>query len=297
MALLLANQVKIITASGGGTLTPQPGQSIRVRDIHCVPSSSDTYLTLLIGGATVGLYRVKGYAGNHQPFPCIKTTQVYERITGGLMRFLAALGLDMSIPIADGESLTVKRYAETGNVCLIYDVFDAADVKPTDPNGSESLVRRYVHPITNTAAITSTPVTLATSLIWTGGDQWPVNGLGVPDKTTFKLIGLIGAPSARGNASANKGYSTYLQLLKRNDQLFDIDRNGLPFKGNSAATADTEDYTSLGSLIGPLTAESPAPPLIFPSPLVFATGDTLTVQVVLAAAASGGIVPRGSTWA
>lgn len=289
MALKERGRVKRLTASSGGTLTAPNHESFRVTDLFCVPSANDTYLTLIIEGVTVGKWRVAGLAGNHVPYPAVETAQKYERSTGGLFAWLRAHGIDLTYPVATGQSLTVQRYAQTGEVTVVYDAFDRDDVAETEVNGPKAATRRYLHYVTNTAAITTSPVTLATSLIWPGGEQWPIGARDVPHATTIRLLGLFGAPVAHGDGSANKGYTTYLKLLREGDVLFDQDQNGLPFVGDSAQTADAASYKAVASTIGPLTAEQPQPPLLFPEPLAFGPGATLTPDLIVAGAAASGI--------
>jgi hypothetical protein len=289
MALKEARRHTRITASGGGTLVAPAHESYRIRDIFCVGSTNDTYLTVLSQSRTVGKFRVVGLSGNHLPYPAVKTTQLYESTFGGLLAWLRARGIDLSFPLAKGETLTLSRYAEAGDVTLVYDAFDADDVKATEPNGSEAKVSRYLHYLTNSAAITASPCAFDTSLIWAGGEAWPVGGIEVPSGVTIRLLGIFGAPASRGNASANKGYTTYLKLLLDGDVLFDDGTNGLPFVGDVAQTADAAVYTPVASVIGPLTAAEPYPPFLLDSPLVFRAGQKLTVQALLTGAASGGL--------
>jgi hypothetical protein len=294
MALKEAGCYKRITASGGGTLVAAANESLRITDIFCAPSTNDTYLTLNVDGRVVNMLRVKGKAGNHLPYPHVKTTQLYEAVTGGLLGFLRRLGFDMSIPIGSGETLTVSRYAETGDVTIKFDKYDAGDVKPDEPNGSGAKVQRYLHYVTNTAAITTTPTTLATSLIWTGGDQWPVSGNPAPEGASYNLAGILGSPMAHGNNTINKGCTTYLLLQSDGDLLFDgKDLVGIPFGGVVGTTADAETYSAAYSVIGPLTAENPSPPLILVPPVLFKPGATLTIQVATTGAASAGIGALG----
>jgi hypothetical protein len=289
MALQLAGQVKRITASGGGTLQAAADQSFRIRRLFCVPSSNDTYVTIMVSSTTVAKIRVKGLAGNRIPYPGNKLGQNYEDIIEDLYSFAARIGCPLDIPVASGETLTVSRYAEAGDVALIYDIYNAADVKPEEPNGSKSRIRRYIHGGTNAAAITSSPTTLGTSLIWSGGEAWPFDGTAVPEKNVYRLAAILAAPAARGNASANKGYTTYLKLIQRNNVLFDVDANGLPFTGLVGQTADAAVYTPAGSVVGPQTAEYTQRALVLPAPLVFGEGETLTTQVLTSGAASGGL--------
>jgi hypothetical protein len=288
MAVQSANQFKTITASGGGTLVAQAGQSLLLTDIFCVPSSSDTFLTLTIGGTTVGKFRVKGKSGNHCAFPSVFTALAAELVTRGLFAELRARGVDLSIPIASGETLTVTRYAEAGNVVLRYTVADAGDYKNTDPNGRLAKVRRYVNYVGNTAAVTALAYAdLDYSEMWAGFNAWPAGLLGVPENHRFTLFGLLGCPSGKGASAANKGYTTNIQLIRENNVLFDPDRAGLPFLGD-VAEATGQAYKEIASVVGALTAERPRPPLMFDTPLVFDRGESITGRVLITGAAASG---------
>lgn len=311
MALKVRNQTKLITASGGGTLRADEDESFLVHGIHCDPSTNDTFVTIYVGGVTLAKIRVKGKSGNHLPYPFAKTAQIYEDRPGALLGYLRARGreifgqgpgwgentlegyqanpLDLSIPVASGETLTVSRFAEAGDVCLVYDIYEAGDVTPAMPNGTRSNVRRYIHYADNAAAITTTPYAVTNSLMWSGGDEWPFNALSVAERNQFSILALVGCPASHGSGAANKGVTTHWQVMLRNNVLFDEDRNGIPFEGETAQVADAISYIADASLIGPLTAENPAAPLILVPALEFVEGDKLTTQMVLANAAAGGI--------
>jgi hypothetical protein len=219
----------------------------------------------------------------------VQTASAAEHIERSLMGWLRARGIDLSIPIASGETLTLSRYAEAGNVVLLYDAYDAADVKATEPNGSQSKTRTYINYGTNAGAITASPATLDTSHMWTGGDPWPIGGAPLPGGVKMTLLGILGAPASRGNASANKGCTTHLRLWHESDVLWDAaDQAGIPFLGLIGQVADACVYTPVASLVGPLTAELPKPPYM-PEPRVFTMPAALTLQVILSNAASGGL--------
>jgi hypothetical protein len=276
-------------ASGGASWTVPNFESWLIRNIFSIPSSSDTYLTLYADGVILAKLRTKGKSGNHLPYPGAKTTQVYERRAGTVFDQFLKIGRPLDIPLAAGQTFTVSRYAEAGDVALVYDKYDAGDQKADGINGSAAKVRRYLHYLTNVAAVTATPATLDTSLVPTGWDTWPVAGRQVATNHIIRLLGILAAPSARGNNTINKGYTTYLQLLKEGDLLLDDGLNGIPLGGNSAATADSEDYSGLAAVIGPATGEYPVPGLWLPEPIEFKGGDTLTPQVASSGAASAGI--------
>jgi hypothetical protein len=309
MALKARNQVKLITGSGGGTLVADADESFLVKDVFCVPSTSDTYVTLLVQGTTVGKYRVAGLAGNHLPFPCVKTAYIYEQTRGTIISQLRAAGLaqmglpprpldggletyqknrlDLSIPVASGQTLTVSRYAEAGYVALLYDVYEDADITPMMPNGSASKVQRYLHYGTNVASAASGDCLVSTSLIWSGGPKWPFDGSTVGQNNVFRLLAIVGQPLAKGASSTNKGYATHLKLMHRNTVLFDEDHVGLPFRGDTG-NISAASYVSTGSVVGTGTAENPTTPFVLDPPLEFGEGEQLTTAIVIAGYASGG---------
>lgn len=277
MALKQANMIKRITASGGGTLEARAGESLRVKRIECVPSTNDTYLTVAVDRTTVAFYRIKGKAGNHLG------TLHGAYLRRNLMEFLADAGINVSIPVASGQTLSVARYAEAGNVILIYDRFDAGDVKHTDPNGPEAKEFTFVqYAKVGIAPTASGDAVVDTSLTPTEFPNFPCGAV-VPAGHTIEMLGIAGSPFVDGAAGPISFASSFLKLTKGREVLFDIDRLGIPFDGqNAAATALA--YVGNFSLIGPGTEVlvntniiTPGDPLLFDPPLSFPEGQELNV--------------------
>lgn len=289
MALRYVHQIKRITASGGGTLQADQDESFLIRGIYCNPSSNDDYITVYVQGTAVGKFRVKGLSGNHLAYPAMQVNQAYEGVVPNLFEYARSIGFPLDIPIASGETLTISRYAETGDVCVLYDVFDAGDIRPDQDNGSRANKRRYIHYGTNTSAITSSPAGVNKSLIWSGGSGFPFDGSSVAERNIYRVKAILGCPCTGGDGSANKGYTTHLVLISDNNYLFDEDRNGLPFLSDSSYTTDATGYKEVASVIGALTAEHPKPALVLDPPLEFPEGKQLTVQVRVSSAAADGI--------
>jgi hypothetical protein len=275
--------------SGGNAWTVPANESWLVEGLYCVPSSNDTYLTLYVDGTIVAKIRVKGKSGNHLPPLAYKAGQLYELVPGDLFAACRARNRPLDIPLGNGQVFTVSRYAETGDVVIRYSKWDAGDKKATDPNGSAAKLRRYLHYMTNSAALTATPASYDTSLIWSGMDSWPVAGKQAPAGRKISLLAIFAAAVSHGNNTENKGYTTDLQLMREGNLLFNDGLLGIPLGGLSTVTADAADYTPVNSAIGPQTAEQPKPGLWLPEPEVFDPGDTLTVQSALAGMAAGGI--------
>ncbi|GAJ13273.1 unnamed protein product, partial [marine sediment metagenome] len=125
-----SNMIKHLTAVSGGDLSVAAGESVLVKRIECIPSGTDTYLTLSVDRVTVGYYRVAGKSGNHLG------TILTSYLKRNLMEFLTAHGVNVTIPVAEGQTFNVSRAADEGNVIIIYDKYDAGDILATMPNGS-----------------------------------------------------------------------------------------------------------------------------------------------------------------
>jgi len=284
-----ANKVKRITASGGGDLSAVAGRSLLVKAIYCIPSTNDTYLTIRVDRVTVAFYRVAGRAGN-QISPYL-TAYVIPHI----MQFLAAHGINVFIPVAEGQTFNVSRYAETGNVIIVYDEYDAGDITAAMPNGSaasEYVFMQYLS--TSVTPTASQDVLLDTSLSPAEFPDFPA-GKVVPAKREITLLGLAGHPFTTGGAGPNAWGTTFVKLLREREVLFDEDRNGIPFDGQDA-TATADAYMCNFSLIGPCTpvlldsaVQVIGEPLLFDPPIVFGEGEELNMYL-------SGIMTTAAAW-
>ena len=287
MALKRANMMKRITASGGGSLTAAAGESFRVRRIECVPSASDTYLTLSVDRVTVGFYRVKGKSGNHLG------TNHGAYLKANIMEFLAKRGINVAIPVAEGQTFNVSRFAEAGNVIVVYDLYEAGDVKPNEPNGTECREFTFIQ----YAEIGATPSAAGdfkvdTSLTPSEFPDFPCGAV-VPAQHQIELLGIAGSPFVDAAAGPASYASTFLKLLRDREVLFDVDRLGLPFDGQNAA-AVAPAYVGNFSLIGPGTEVlvntnviTPGEPFMLETPLVFTAGQELNVSLSLVKTGAG----------
>ncbi len=279
--LLQANMVKRITASGGGDLEAKAGESLRIKRIECIASTNDTYLTIRVDRVTSAYYRVAGKSGNH-----LSTNRV-DYLKRNLMQFLADHGINITIPVAEGQTLNVSRYAEAGNVMIVYDRFSAGDVLATDPNGSESNIITFLQ----YASIGTTPTAsgdhkLDTAITPSEFPDFPC-GKVVEARHTVELLGVAGCPFNDAEAGPAGFATSFMKFIKDREVLFDPDRNGIPFDAQAAgATADS--YGGNFSLIGPGTevlvdtnVVMAGDPLMFDPVLRFEAGSELNVYLSL----------------
>jgi len=277
--LLQANMVKRIIASGGGDLEAKAGESLRVKRIECIPSANDTYLTVRVDRVTSAYYRVKGLSGNH-----LASNRV-DYLKRNIMQFLEAMGVNVTIPVAEGQTLNVARYAEAGNVIVIYDRYSAGDVLASDPNGSESNVITFLQ----YASIGTTPTAtgdhkLDTAITPSEFPDFPC-GKVVEARHVVEMLGVAGCPFVNAEAGPAGWATSFMKFVKDREVLFDPDRNGIPFDAqNTAATADA--YAGNFSLIGPGTeilvdtnVIMAGDPLMFEPALRFEAGSELSVYL------------------
>jgi len=284
-----ANKVKQITVSGGGDLSAPAGLSYLVKSIYCIASASDTYLTLRVDRVTVGFYRVADRGGN-QISPILLA---YD--TPHIMEFLASKNVNVSIPVAEGQTLNVSRYAEAGNVILVYDEYDAGDIRSDMPNGSQASEYTFMQYMSTSETPTaSQDIILDTSLSPAEFPDFPA-GKVVPANHEITLLGLVGHPFTTGGAGPNAWGTSFCKLVREREVLFDDDRNGIPFDGQDAtATADAYrcNFSLIGACVDVLkdsSVKTVGYPLMFEPAIVFSEGAELSVYL-------SGIMTTAAAW-
>lgn len=288
--LLQSNMVKRLSAALGGDLEAKTGESLRLKRIECVPSENDAYLTISIDRVTVGYYRIQGLSGSHLG------TLHNLFLKGNIMEFLTAQGINVTLPIAEGQTLNVTRADEAGDVVLIYDRYSPGDVKDTDPNGTASKVYTFLQ----YAALGTTPTATGdyhvnTAITPSEFPDFPCDRV-VPSLCTIEMLGIAASAFHHGY-SYNTGFRTnYLKLVRNREVLFDTDRLGIPFEG-IVVDSSSDLYKAYLSLIGPGTeilldeeyagdvltdaGRTPGDPLMFDPPLKFTAGEELSVYLTL----------------
>jgi len=274
-----ANMIKRITAVSGGNLSAAAGESLLIKRIECIPSGTDDYLTLSVDRVTVGYYRVRTKSGNHL------STILTSYLKRNLMEFLTEHGVNVTIPVAEGQTFNVSRAADAGNVIIVYDKYDAADVLATMPNGSDSKEFTFVqYAKVGTPPTASGDALIDTAITPAEFPDFPC-GKVVPALHTIKLLGIVGCPFADGAGGPISFTTSFMKVIKGREVLFDEDRLGIPFDAqNEAAAALT--YSSNFSLIGPCVeillstgVVANGDPLMFDPALEFAAGEELNVYL------------------
>lgn len=282
--LLQGNCVKRELGDTSLSLEAKAGESLLVRRIGCKANSADEYLVLRVDRKTVGVYRTYGRAGNH-----------LGRIGGvghalNLMKFLESKGVNVSIPIGEGQTFSIDAINAATEIVVEFDRYGVGDVTPAMANGSESKEYTFMQYMTSSADLAvSGDLLLDVSLSPSEFLDFPC-GKVVPAKTTVRMLGLVGNPFYNRAFSGVSGKTEFVKLVKDRETLFDIDRHGIPFSGREPVGFDSQ-YLPDFSLIGgvwqnPVYDQSPAgdvidngEPLMFEPALEFVSGEELLVKL------------------
>jgi len=275
------NCTKLLTGATGGNLEANSGESFLVKAIfNALPATkTDTYLTVKIDNVTVGYFRCVGKSGNHLGGASAST------FATNLMRFLVDRGLPFSFPVAEGQKLNVSRPAGTGKIVVLYDRYDAGDIRADMPCGTAAKSYGYLQYLRESAILTASgDMLLDTSITPAEFPDFPADKA-VPARMSIKLHGIAACPVADFASGDNGFYTSFLKLIREREVLFDEDRDGLLFWGNDQ-TAQTAQYVLGKSIIGSgaVYAEFNSfwqnqPPLMFDPPLVFSSGEELLVYL------------------
>lgn len=228
MALLSTNNIKTgitSTAMPEVTLSAAANESFIVRDVY-VDGTAGGYVTFFIDTSTQGFFRTDSTVlGNHLPVPPVNSKMKT------LLGVLGEKGLFTGYPIPTGSKFSVRTNtpAAAPRITIVYDRYEAGDIKSDMENGKDAKSLVYAHYGTIAAvpaagAAVDVPLTVRVN----PGEfpDFPFRA-GVSTKRVVTLYGIVFSTRARFVDAANNYGTNYLKLIKDRDVLFDPDRLGL----------------------------------------------------------------------
>lgn len=274
-----SNCIKSALNTAGLTLEAGTGESFLVKAIHIGRVTTAGYLAIKVDNFSVAYYNVYGKRGNELG------GQRLDYKGYNIMKKLVDRGLPFSIPIGEGQKMTLPVLDGIGSMQVIYDRYDAQDILPTMPNGTASKKFGFIQYLRESAVLTASgDMVLDTAITPAEFPDFPA-GRAVPARMKIKLHGIYGSPVADFVSASNGFYTTYLKLVREREVLFDEDRKGFPFLGYASATG-AADYGKVESLIGCGGERTDADadykfddPLFFVPALEFGSGEELLVYL------------------
>jgi len=285
-----ANCIKRALTTVAFSLQADAGESFLIKAIYAGHTAlAAGYPVLRVDRKTVGCYRGGAIGINHLG----SQDDTYK--AQNLMKWLSDHNINVSIPVAEGQTFTITRSGNTGDVTVVYDIYDAGDIRKDMPNGTDANEFTFVQYMTASAALESVgDHLLDVSLSPAEFPDFPC-GRPVPPKHTIELLAIVGHPVSNGDGTTGHTTSQYLKLIKDRETLFDEDRNGIPFIA-AENTTTTAVYKTEMSLIGDCVQVGAAlsdpglgEPLLLEPPLKFESGEELQVYLTCGYAASGSI--------
>lgn len=272
------NCVKRVFGSTALTLEARAGESFLVKRLYCEPHDDDDYLTLRVDRKTVGVYRANSKGGNQIGH------QGAEVLPMNLMDYLDSQGVNIGIPIAEGQTFSIDGINAATELVIVYDTYGAGDMLATMPNGSDAKEYTFLQYMESSATLSADgDMLLDVSLSPAEFPDFPC-GKVVPARHTIRMLGLVGNPYAQG-FGGNVSRTTFVKMVKDRETLFDRDRAGIVFRGQ-ASGGHRDSYQTDFSLIGGCHDGSEESgkadrgyPLMFAPPLVFVPGEELLIYV------------------
>ena len=283
MALLEPLMVKNFEGISNVSLTPPAGKSLRVVDI--VLTSVGSSAIIKVGKTYVG-YIAKGENVYYDSNNAAAMNQFLEQEIAGagktLMRKLQEAGLPMVYPVAEGETFSIEFPDNIMSGYIVYQLYEAGDVKNTEVNGSASDHYIFINYGKPSASITPPnyvdidfPLPPAPFPDFPFGDAVPAG-----KKILFHSL-LINAWSYNSYTGSADHIATaqYLKLMKDTEVLFDADMKGFAISPYVAASGYENVISSVNGSIMPYgwTCDSKGI-LLFNPPLEFDEGSIVHVQ-------------------
>lgn len=203
------------------TLEADPGESFLVKGIRAGAMTSQDFTEILIDRMSAGYFYTGDINANHLEQYSLTgvPTNVYEQLVrDGVMK---------GYPIAEGQKMTLQISSGASvYASLIYEKYDAGDIKNTDQNGTESKEFVFLNYGTNVSAASGTAYTKIDSSRNPG--EYPAFPFGavVPAGREIDILGFLLMSWKDWPGNSNPNFS-YLKCSHERDVLWDEDRKGM----------------------------------------------------------------------
>lgn len=270
MALKQSFMIKenLSAAAASLELTAKVGESILIKQLRVGALHALGFAECLINRLSVGFFYIGDIDANHLE-QCSETgvlPNVFER--------MIQLGVFNGYPIAEGETFEIKPAVVGATIvaAIIYEVYDAEDIKSDLPCGSKGKNFTFINYGTNTAEIAIDSYgALDKSRNPSEYPGFPF-GESVPAGYEIDVMGIL-LMDWQGYVDDTANGMRFLKMTKDRKVLFNDDRLGI------YSTQGMSYFTW-----GPCR-QTNTDIKLFPKPITFGPGDELTVELSAGAAA------------
>lgn len=269
-------------------LTPPYGMGMVIKKIY-VPRGKNAFLKITIQKTLVGWWSVGRYGiGNNLYLPgricpehMVTWSENAECLVGGyitceenMYNYFVEKGLFRPYRVAQGESIIFELDDKTSfDLIVVYELYDADDVDPTEPNGSRSTEFDFVNYVAISQAVTGEHLVTVT-LNPVEFPAFPV-GERVPAEYEITIWGIAGLPQVEVATSNTMARTRYIKFLRGRTVLFSEQKMGIPFEATfpSYPEANNLYFQKTYTIVNGHNNLDPHPAYVFPQPLTFEPGE------------------------
>jgi len=275
ITMALKEPLMVKTAIGSDTLTlkADPGESFLIKEVNIDNLANVEFAKLSIDRVTIGY--LSAYDNKQNQFWFAREAAAFKNLLG----FLGDKGIFTGYPVKEGQEFKLDITGATNNNSrIIYEVYEAGDMKDDMENASGASSYLHFNYGTNSAEIAiDSDGNFDKSLTPSEFPDFPF-GKVVPAKTQIEILGMLIGTHRKGVYFGDK--CRYMKLSKGREVLFDEDMTGF--------------YCAHGMNNFPFHAEYYERTInLFPVPLVFGPGDEVLFNLSVggvALAADGGLI-------
>lgn len=270
-----SGRVKVVVGNTQPTLEADRNESYLVRAIR-VFNPATNYATVKVDRATVAFYRVAGTQGNQLFFPNP------NGVMFNLMEWLIKEGIFRPLPVATGQTLSIEGCHHAGSVVeIVYDVFDASDILPSLPNGSDSTEYDYINYGRFNTTLAAGENLFDTQQSPKAFPAFPFNAV-VPAKTQITLHGFtFSAVDKDTGPGVNQQRTTFVKLVVNRTAAYDEDMQGFVYLGGAYVGGATQIANGQQHAGGHSNGDL-LPPKLFSNPMILEPGDDIDLYVTTA---------------
>jgi len=264
MALKEAYMIKENFAAATATLsvTAKVGESLRIKELRIGALHTGGFCECLIDRLGVGFWYIGDINANH-----LEQCGVTD-VLPNLFERLQQKGVFNGYPIAEGETFEIRPHTQGATIvgAIIYEIYDAADMKAEMPGGSKSAEYTFVNYGTNAIAIAAGAY--GNLDMSRNPGEYPAFPFGevVPAGHEIDIHGVL-IKTWGGYVDDTANTMRFLKLIKDRNVLFNEDRRGI--------------YVTQG--MGPLTwgsiRQTNCDISLFPEKITFRAGDELSMSL------------------
>lgn len=244
------------------SISAKVGESLKIKQLLVSHDDLNGFCECFIDRLSVGYWFIGWSAGCHLEM-CAVTD-----VLPNLFERLQQLGKFAGYPVAEGETFSIKNAINDVDIraSIVYEVYDAEDMKAEMPGGSKATEFMFINYGTNTEDIADGAYgALDMSRNPAEYPSFPFGDI-VPPGHEIDIHGILIA-TWRGLVDDTSARMRYLKLIKDRNVLFNEDRRGIWLPQGSG-------HLTWGSV-----RQTNCDIKLFPQPVTFGPGDELNVSM------------------